>query len=257
VREWIVKFGEITQQRVSAPLVAIWIEQLADISPDVLAHAFDRLAKTWAWPRLPTPGDVRAAIDNAEGLRFELKAEDAWHSALDYCSRHYHPDFGVDRQAPELSGAMAHAIRAAGGARRLFNCSTDDLVWAKKMFVEDFTQLHQLHLDEHLLSDGEARGILERLQAPPKLLTMTKTPPQAPIETVPDESKPTDFDTVGRKIRAVKTSEPMSAEQVEERRRVLLKQKEEILLKYGGTTAPSRKHLSGIWTPKTRLRAVR
>jgi hypothetical protein len=171
-REWLVKFGEITQQRVSSALVAIWIEQLSDLSPDVLASAFNRLAKTWAWPRLPTPGDVRAAVDNAATNAFELKAEKAWHKALDYCSRFYHPDFGVDRHAPELSGTMAHAIRAAGGMRFLFNCSTDDLVWAKKSFIEDYTRVHQLHQDEHLLSDSEARVILERLKAVPKLITM-------------------------------------------------------------------------------------
>jgi len=138
----------------------------------VLARAFDRLAKTWAWPRLPTPGDVRGAIDNAEIKGFELKAENAWHKALDYCSRFYHPDFGVDRHAPEMSGTMTHAIRAAGGMRFLFNCPTDDLVWAKKGFIEDYTRVHQLHQDEYLLSDSEARVILERLKAVPKLLTM-------------------------------------------------------------------------------------
>lgn len=162
-RQWLVKFSEICQKDLSQALVQIWMEQLRDIAPDLLNQACDRLAKTWTSGFLPTPGNVRAQIDQANAKGFGLEAGEAWQFSLNYCMRHYHPDIGVSRRAPELPVACDHAIRAAGGMSFIFNCSREDLVWAKKRFVEDYTTIHETRQVEHLLSKGDARKIIDRL----------------------------------------------------------------------------------------------
>lgn len=40
----------------------IYVAALADVPPDLLALALNRLIRDWKWPRLPTPADIRATI---------------------------------------------------------------------------------------------------------------------------------------------------------------------------------------------------
>ena len=52
--------------------------------------------KTWRYPNLPTPGDVRAQIDQANANGLQLEAEQAWLRAFDWVQRYFHPDLGVN-----------------------------------------------------------------------------------------------------------------------------------------------------------------
>lgn len=40
----------------------LYVAALADVPPDLLALALDRLVRDWRWPRLPAPADIRATI---------------------------------------------------------------------------------------------------------------------------------------------------------------------------------------------------
>jgi hypothetical protein len=187
-RQWLVKFGEICQREVTPALAQIWDKQLCDIPPDLLERACNQVAKTWTSSFLPTPGNIRAVIDQADARGFDLKAEEAWQFALEYCTRSYHPDVGVSRCAPELPTAIEHAIRAAGGIHFIYNCSDEQLVWAKKRFTEDFATVHEMSNDERLLTDGEARGILRRITAAPRRARELTAPATRETET-PDKAE--------------------------------------------------------------------
>jgi hypothetical protein len=162
-RQWLVKFGEICQRDVTPSLAQIWVEQLRDIAPDLLERACDRVAKTWTSGFLPTPGNIRAAIDQANAIGLQFKSEKAWEHALKYATRFYHPDLGVSRDAPELPAAIEHAIRVSGGLRWIEGCPESELQWARKRFLEAYTKFHELGHAENLLSDSEAKKLLRDL----------------------------------------------------------------------------------------------
>ena len=69
---------------------------------------------------------------SVEVLRFEAQQE--WEKALDYSTNHWHPDVGVSSHAPQLSPVAWNALNVAGGLSHLFNCSRDELQWARKRF---------------------------------------------------------------------------------------------------------------------------
>jgi hypothetical protein len=166
-RQWLVKFAALTGKAADPVLFSIWSEQLSDIPPDRLNGACDRLMKTWRYPNLPMPGDVRAQLDGADEKGFELEAANAWQDLLLWIERYYHPDIGVPRGAPALPGAVEHACRAAGGFRWIARCGEDELVWARKTFLGAYINVYQTGEIKHLLSRGEARRILSQITAPP------------------------------------------------------------------------------------------
>ena len=165
--QWIVKFAAITGKAAERVQQDIWAEALSDIPADRLNAACEHLMKTWRYPNLPMPGDVRAQLDSADEKGFELEAATAWQDLLRWIELYYHPDIGVQRGAPALPVSVEHACRAAGGLRWIERCGEDDLVWARKRFLAAYTNLHQTDEVKHLLSRGEARRILSKITAPP------------------------------------------------------------------------------------------
>jgi hypothetical protein len=124
------------------------------------------LLKTWRFPKLPTPGDVRRQIEEAREKGVALEAAAEWESAVSFASQWYHPDLGIVPGAPTLSPVTWLALKAAGGLYHLSQCPTGDLQWARKRFDEHFTLGHETQKVEHLLPEGEAKKSLAQLCAP-------------------------------------------------------------------------------------------
>jgi len=72
---------------------------------------------------------------------------------------------------PELPRDIDHAARAAGGVYYLESCSTEDLVWAKKRFIEDLARQRKTGDIAGFLPGSELRALLSaaapRFQLPP------------------------------------------------------------------------------------------
>jgi hypothetical protein len=164
VRRWIVAIAELCGKDITDPLVELWCRLLSDIEPQLLDRALEETAKTCG-RFFPTPGEVRARINEAESKGLQLEAEAAWSRALDYALNCWHPDIGFTRNAPELAAKLEHAMKAAGGLRCLHNCAESELHWRKKDFVEDYIRLQELGQAQHLLSDREAKLIIKQLSS--------------------------------------------------------------------------------------------
>jgi hypothetical protein len=182
-RQWLVKFAEICQREVTPQLSAIWANQLSDLAPDLLDHACDRLAKVWTSTFLPTPGAVRAQIDNASARASELNAEIEWQNLLAWIHENFFPDTGIRRNAPQLSPAVLHAARTAGGFAFLERCRQEDLVFARRTFLAARRNFHETGQAAHLLGDSEAKRILQRLETAQRPTLVAKT-------TMPGEDLP-------------------------------------------------------------------
>jgi hypothetical protein len=167
-RQRLVRFAEICQREIGSVLPSIWAEQLADIPPEKLNLACDRLEKTWRSGFLPTIGDVRAQLDDAESKAFDLAAENEWQRLLAWIRENYFPDTGIRRGAPRLAPAVEHAARAAGGFHFLEGCTQSQLVWCRKTFLAAYRNVHETGQVENLLGDGQAKQILARFKAGPR-----------------------------------------------------------------------------------------
>lgn len=74
-----------------------------------------------------------------------------------------------------------HALKAAGDLSYLFNCSREDLQWARKRFVAAYTLIYETGQDEHLLGAAEAKRVLARIKAgPPREQLAPLTPSGQP-----------------------------------------------------------------------------
>ena len=144
----------------------------------------------------PTPGEVRARIDNAEVKGIELKAVEAWDRALSVAERDGH---GYDA----LDAAMQHAIRAAGGLTWIESCALTELQWARKRFLEDYTLSRETQQAGNLLSDGEAKKIVRQLttQSKPRPRELSPlTEPAAAESVTPDDPIRADFAALRGKL---------------------------------------------------------
>lgn len=156
----------------------LWLESLADISPEILRSALRKLEQvfvpTSACP-FPVPGNVRSIVNAARDAEQKDQAESAWHRTLEAIERQ-NPDLGW--KGPALDARCAHAARAAGGWLAIWNMTSDKLVWAKKAFTE-------CHLRDNLLEEaGEdaprtLQTLVERAAAKMELPEL----PAAPTES--------------------------------------------------------------------------
>ena len=166
VRKWLAALGEAYQYVVSPMLAGVWISSLEDIPPQRLDAAFKTLVRTWKpdfGRKFPAPADLRSLLDKADETGFELKAQKEWDGLVAWVANNYFPDSGVRRGAPQLSPAVQHAARAAGGFAFIERCPEGELVWCRKNFLAAYENFHATAKVEHLLSDGEAKEIYARL----------------------------------------------------------------------------------------------
>lgn len=163
---WLVALGEAYQFVISPTLAGVWISSLEDVPVNRLDSAFKTLARAWKpdfGRKFPAPGDLLSLLDKADETGFQLKAEKGWSDLLAWIRENYYPDTGIRRGAPQLSPAVCHATRAAGGFAFIERCSESELVWCRKTFLAAYANFHATGKVEHLLSDGEAKNIYERL----------------------------------------------------------------------------------------------
>ncbi len=173
VRQWLVRFAAVTGKEASAALFDIWDEQLRDIAPDKLALACDRLMKTWRYPNLPLPADVRVQLDQADDKGLELEAECEWKKLLEWIHDNFYPDgIGggaqrtfIRRGARALSPIVEHAARVAGGFGFLQRCSEEQLIWARKLFIATYRNVHETKAVEHLVGSETAKRFLADVQS--------------------------------------------------------------------------------------------
>ena len=161
IRQFLVKAGEVYNRQITAPLVAIWTEELQGYPAATLAPIFQNVLRTCKF--FPTPADVLEPLNKAATRGNEEAAEKAWQGTLDYCRRWISPDIPNPTGMPKLPEEMARAARAAGGLLYLESCPTSELVWRKKAFVEAFLRSRESAEHENLLTGGELSKLLRNL----------------------------------------------------------------------------------------------
>jgi hypothetical protein len=220
VRRWIVAIAELCGKELTPPLVELWCQLLGDIDAALLDRALEETAKTCG-RFFPTPGEVRARIEDVEAKGIELKAEEAWQRALSVAERDGNGFHALD-------AATQHAIRAAGGLAWIESCPRDELQWARKRFLEDYKLVRETCQSEHLLSDGEAKKILRQLASQPKPLgpkelpTVERSAAVGPL--APEDSIRADLAALRNKLNQPEPKPVMSEAEFQSRRELLKRQ---------------------------------
>jgi hypothetical protein len=193
--EWLRKWARVFSIDRREPIVlseqdfAIYGEALAHLTPEQLDGACLRAHQACKW--FPKPADILEHVKKAGDGALDFEAQQEWEKALDYSTNHWHPDVGVSSHAPQLSPATWNALNAAGGLSHLFNCSRDELQWARKRFIENYKLTHNTDKVRSLLPESETKRIVSRLLAGPPALRPAnpdwekKYPPPAPPQNVP------------------------------------------------------------------------
>jgi hypothetical protein len=143
--------------------VALWQEQFSGIEPDTLLSLFQCAMRTCKF--FPKIAEILEPLKVIE----ERTLEEEWQALLDYCRLHVHPDIRFS-DAPELPVEIDHAARAAGGVQFLRACSSEELGWRKKAFIEDLQRSRKTGDLAGLLTGGELRKLLKKAAAPVALL---------------------------------------------------------------------------------------
>lgn len=178
---WLDKLTEMYSIGLSEPIVldetdrALYAEALSDLTAAQLDSACLKACQTCRF--FPRPADIRMHVDQANGAAIEIQAEESWQRYLVWVRDWYYPDLGVKRGVPPLDAIVDRAARAAGGHRFVEMCSHNELVWAKKRFVGEYTLIQETRQVECLLSDGEAKQILSNLSAGPETPATRPLPP--------------------------------------------------------------------------------
>jgi hypothetical protein len=187
--EWLRKWARVFSIDRREPIVlskedfAIYGEALAHLTPEQLDGACLRAHQACKW--FPKPADILEHVKKAGDGALDFEAQQEWEKALDYSTNHFHPDVGVSSHAPQLSPVTWNALKAAGGLSHLFNCSRDELQWARKRFIENYKLTHNTDKVRSLLPESETKRIVSRLLAGPLALPPANPDWEKKYETAP------------------------------------------------------------------------
>jgi hypothetical protein len=155
IKQWLFRFGIEHKQDV-APRLPLWLEAFGGLEPSVLESLFKRALKTCKF--FPKVSEILAPMDLAENNSEDENASLKWQQVRDAIRLHYSPD--LPWRGPKISERTRRAISAAGGLGYLSECIGDDLVFARKRFIESYLRWDELKEDQFLLPAGEISELL-------------------------------------------------------------------------------------------------
>ena len=180
VRQRLIRLAELIRKDgapypLTSVLVNLWVDVLvrAQIPVERIDAAFDKAdiqLKFW-----PAPAEILGLISNAKDNCAEEKAAQKWQEVREYIRLHYHPDLSVS-SGPRISERTRRAINAAGGLPYLSECDKENLVFARKRFIEAYLRWDELQQYEYLLPEGEVKGLLTSIASTMSVERLTEAP---------------------------------------------------------------------------------
>jgi hypothetical protein len=139
---------------------AIYAGALADLPAEVIDAACREWSKVGKY--FPLPADIRSMCRKADSMVEDLEGERAWQRALELAGMHGN-DYPIASAEQDADEAIANGMRAAGGARWIAVCTGEQLVWAKKTFLEIWRKWKDAPGQAMLPSTPEGRELLAEI----------------------------------------------------------------------------------------------
>lgn len=208
----MLALAEAFRESLTAELLAIYVEAIADLSDDQLKQAVSRAIKERDF--FPRISELRklAGVDAEE--QKDAEALKAWDVLLRYVNTWIHPDpqgaYGPEQGCrpyppPQLEQCILDCARRVGGWRRLKTASEADLPFLKKDFLEEYRSWESV----------ERVDVSHMLKAQPTLQLKSMDP-------APPRPRPVRLEHSAEKHKPV--YEPLSDVQVRDRREMLRQQ---------------------------------
>lgn len=156
-RQFLVKAGEVYGKRITSALVSVWTEQLDHVKPQQLLYLFRLVFSRCKF--FPTPADVLEPLKEAQEAGIPLEAEYKWLEVKRYADS-TSPD--IPARPVRIKEQTKAAINAAGGLDWIRDCSTEDLQWAKKRFIEAWQNWTIAEKNQFALPEGEVKKALQK-----------------------------------------------------------------------------------------------
>lgn len=235
IRREIISLAALYDKSVNPAIYDIWFSTLQadpksrNLSMPEIQVVFAKIRATFkptsACP-FPATAHFFEFLEEVGDSVHSLVAEEAWNAALDWTTKWYlGEDLGFDRRAPRMEEKQLRGIRAAGGFPLISTCSTEELQWAKKRFIENFAHSQTVEADGHLTSGTEDRKILDKLRGPTPLPS-NRALPASPRE----HNQGGVFAPDGKPDKSIYI--PLTQEQEDSRRQLLRDQARQIEEKY-------------------------
>lgn len=133
--------GVLFDREVPEGSAETWTKLLSRFSVEKVEVAMQKALQSCK--RFPVPADVISQLALPDSVIEEERAENSWQAALEWARENGNLPDGAKPRTP-LDRRSAHALRVAGGANYVESCSKDDLVWARKRYLEAYTRYLQV-----------------------------------------------------------------------------------------------------------------
>lgn len=174
IRKFLVKAGEIHGRQVTSALVSIWCEELPNLPPQILRPLLTKVLHTTTF--FPVLADVLRHIEKVDLAADSVAAEQEWQKVMrQFCWSDLNPR--------QLSERTFRAALAAGGFDHLASCTTDDLQWAKKRFIEAYANLRTVEENTLYLDQATSQKLLNSVRDKSKIKQL---PIRTQSATTPD-----------------------------------------------------------------------
>jgi hypothetical protein len=183
IRKELLKLAALCDKAPGAALFELWVEMLHDdprsrnLSEAGFHLAFAKLKSSFvptAACQFPTPAHFFQLLATTEQATRVVLAEQAWEFSMAWVRRYYRPDCR-DMERPELPRLHSMCLNAAGASAYVSDCTLEELAWAKKRFIEAYSNFCELQHDEEFISNDEAKKIVEGLRVQFHQLAKAKT----------------------------------------------------------------------------------
>jgi hypothetical protein len=156
----LVTFGETHGRQITEALVGIWITAFNAVPPERLEAGFKQVFETSEF--FPVPATLSKVFARQQGAANSVSAENSWQRCVVSPRQGTRGACNVPMDEREQ-----FATRAAGGDYFLDECTTEELQWAKKRFIEAWSNFNERQKDfNQLPSDirGEITSASEKMK---------------------------------------------------------------------------------------------
>jgi hypothetical protein len=161
IKDWLVKFSlnanEELDDFVMQGYQQMWEEAFVGLELRALQAAFAKTLRACKF--FPKVADILEHVEQAKQNGDEEQAALKWDEVIGKIRRNYHPDLG-GWCGGKIAERTRRAINCAGGMAYLSECVGDNLVFARKRFIESWLRWDELQQDQYLLPEGEFKKLI-------------------------------------------------------------------------------------------------
>jgi hypothetical protein len=157
----ILEIAAAANVKLEQDSLVVYYEHLSILTPADAQRAAHRTIREWDKPHMMPPiGFILARSETNP----QLAAEQAWDWIQLYARRHWHPDIGHFKGAPEIAAPIEYAVRQVGGLNRIAYPKERDMDFIRRGFLDAHQRFVAEGGEQVRLSRADAKRLMDRLR---------------------------------------------------------------------------------------------